>query len=88
VHSGLFGSVARYDTYGLEGTASEIVVCGRMTRPHEDQVGTLLPDRIESSIYLIRDEKVMLDHDLASLYGVPTKALLQAVKRNRERFPR
>ena len=59
-----------------------------MTRPHEDQVGTLPPDRIESSIYLIRDEKVMLDHDLASLYGVPTKALLQAVKRNRERFPR
>ena len=58
-----------------------------MTRPREDQVGTLPPDRIESSIYLIRNEKVMLDHDLALLYGVPTKALLQAVKRNCERFP-
>jgi hypothetical protein len=45
------------------------------------------PDRIESAIYLIRKEKVMLDQDLASLYGVPTKALVQAVKRNADRFP-
>jgi len=45
------------------------------------------PDRIESAIYLIREEKVMLDQDLASLYDVPTKALVQAVKRNPGRFP-
>ena len=51
------------------------------------QDGVVPPDRIESSIYLIRKEKVILDHDLASLYGVPTKALVQAVKRNAERFP-
>jgi hypothetical protein len=38
-------------------------------------------------ILLIRGEKVMLDADLAELYGVPTKALNQAVKRNIERFP-
>jgi len=44
-------------------------------------------ERIAHSIYLIRDEKVMLDSDLAELYGVPTKVLLQAVKRNPERFP-
>jgi len=44
-------------------------------------------ERIESAIFLIRDEKVMLDHDLASLYSVPTKALVQAVKRNAMRFP-
>ena len=43
---------------------------------------------IENSIYLIRGEKVMLDRDLAKLYGVPTGALNQAVRRNRERFPR
>jgi len=49
--------------------------------------GTAQTERIESSIYLIRKEKVMLDHDLASLYGVPTKAFVQAVKRNPERFP-
>jgi hypothetical protein len=44
-------------------------------------------ERIANRIYLIRGEKVMLDHDLAELYGVQTKVLLQAVKRNIERFP-
>ena len=42
---------------------------------------------IEKAIYLIRGEKVMLDRDLARLYEVPTGALNQAVRRNRERFP-
>lgn len=42
---------------------------------------------IESKIYFIRGIKVMLDSDLAELYGVPTKALNQAVKRNSNRFP-
>ena len=42
---------------------------------------------IEKKILLIRGHKVMLDSDLAELYGVPTKVLLQAVKRNLERFP-
>ena len=44
-------------------------------------------ERIERGILLIRGEKVMLDEDLAVLYGVPTKVLNQAVKRNAERFP-
>jgi len=44
-------------------------------------------ERIQNSIYLIRKQKVMLDKDLAALYGVETKALIQAVKRNMERFP-
>ena len=43
--------------------------------------------RIARSIYLLRGQKVMLDFDLAALYGVPTKVLNQAVKRNCERFP-
>ncbi len=43
--------------------------------------------KIESMIYLIRGHKVMLDSDLASLYGVETKALKRAVKRNINRFP-
>ena len=48
----------------------------------------LIPhQRIEQTILLLRDEKVMLDADLATLYGVETKVLVQAVKRNRERFP-
>jgi hypothetical protein len=43
--------------------------------------------RIARSIYLPRGQKVMLDFDLATLYGVAAKVLNQAVKRNRERFP-
>ena len=42
---------------------------------------------VERIIYVIRKKKVMLDHDLAGLYSVPTKALNQAVKRNIRRFP-
>ena len=44
-------------------------------------------DRIAQSIYLLRGQKVMLDSDLATLYGVATKVLNQAVKRNQDRFP-
>ncbi len=44
-------------------------------------------ERIERSILLIRGHKVLLDADLADLYGVETKALVQAVKRNIDRFP-
>ncbi len=44
-------------------------------------------ERIERSILLIQGQKVILDIDLAELYGVPTKALNQAVKRNKDRFP-
>ena len=48
----------------------------------------LAPERvIEPKIFMIRGHRVMLDRDLAELYGVETKALIQAVKRNIERFP-
>jgi ORF6N domain len=43
--------------------------------------------RVERRIYLIRGEKVMLDYDLAALYGIETRALKQAVRRNYGRFP-
>lgn len=42
---------------------------------------------VEQRIYLLRGEKVMLDYDLATLYGIETRALKQAVRRNVERFP-
>lgn len=42
---------------------------------------------VESRILVLRQQKVILDSDLAELYGVPVKQLNQAVKRNRERFP-
>lgn len=49
---------------------------------------TLVPiEKLQDLILLIRGHKVMLDADLAKLYGVNTKALNQAVKRNQERFP-
>lgn len=44
-------------------------------------------ERIESLILLIRDHKVILDQDIAALYGVETRMLVQAVKRNPDRFP-
>lgn len=49
---------------------------------------TLIPkERIESKIFLIRSRKVMLDTDLAKLYGIATKRLNEQVKRNERRFP-
>ncbi|HXH64650.1 MAG TPA: ORF6N domain-containing protein, partial [Mariprofundaceae bacterium] len=48
----------------------------------------MLPvERIHRAILLIRKERVMLDADLAELYGVETKALTRAVRRNPDRFP-
>ena len=43
--------------------------------------------KIENMIYMIREQKVMIDSDLAELYGVETKALKRAVRRNLNRFP-
>jgi len=52
------------------------------------EVQSAIPiEKIESRIYGIRGQRIMLDHDLAELYGVQTKALKQAVSRNIERFP-
>ena len=47
----------------------------------------MLREQVERNILLIRGHRVMLDTDLAKLYGVPTKVLNQAVKRNASRFP-
>ena len=47
----------------------------------------ILEETIESKILFLRGKKVMLSHHLSELYEVETKALLQAVKRNRDRFP-
>ena len=50
---------------------------------------SLMPEEvIINKIYLIRNQKIMIDRDLAELYGVETKVLKQAVKRNLERFPK
>jgi len=56
----------------------------RKTEKSEVIVAT---DRIAAAIQIIRGQRVMLDRDLAELYGVATKVLIQAVKRNADRFP-
>jgi hypothetical protein len=55
-----------------------------MSRPRKSPAP---PSAVEGVIHTIRGERVILDADLAKLYGVPTKALNQAVRRNREKFP-
>lgn len=48
----------------------------------------MIPDEVViNKIYLVRDQKVMLDSDLAELYGVETKRLNEQVRRNIARFP-
>jgi len=52
-----------------------------------DQVDLIPAEQIEQAILLLRGQKVMLDRDLASLYGVEVKQLKRTVKRNLDRFP-
>ncbi|MDY6951534.1 MAG: ORF6N domain-containing protein [Thermodesulfobacteriota bacterium] len=52
-----------------------------------DKHAILPVEQVEQMIFLLRGQKVMVDADLASLYGVPTKVLNQAVTRNKGRFP-
>jgi len=60
-----------------------------MIKNKKTKTTILIPvEVIENKILLIRGEKVMLDRDLAILYGVSTRILNQAVKRNAERFPK
>jgi hypothetical protein len=57
-----------------------------MSKKHStDLVAT--PDAIQNMVHVVRGQRVMLDFDLARLYGVPTFRLNEQVARNRERFP-
>jgi ORF6N domain len=55
--------------------------------PRKKHTVELSAEQIERQIYIVRGQRVMLDTDLAKLYGVPTKVLNQAVRRNAKRFP-
>lgn len=55
--------------------------------PKSRQTSPVSVEHITRSILVLRGQRVLLDVELADLYGVTTKALVQAVKRNRERFP-
>ena len=59
-----------------------------MAKPRKLIKSVLAEETIINKIYLIRGRKVMLDKDLAELYGVEVRALNQAVKRNMHRFPK
>jgi phage regulator Rha-like protein len=58
-----------------------------MTKTKSKQLIIIPDERIINKIYLIRGKKVMFDRDLAELYGVDTRTLNQAVRRNTKRFP-
>lgn len=58
-----------------------------MPRPRRESVLPVTSPLVDTVIHTIRDERVILDADLARIYGVQTKVLNQAVKRNREKFP-
>jgi len=59
-----------------------------MGKKESTNIAKVVPrEIIEDMIYIIRGQKVMLDSELATLYGVKTKVLIQAVKRNKNRFP-
>ena len=59
----------------------------KKTKPSPSEQLPIPVEMIERRIYQIRGHKVMLDADLAELYGVPTKVFNQQVRRNRDRFP-
>jgi hypothetical protein len=54
----------------------------------EENIVIIPEDRIASKILLMRGEKVILDFHLAELYGIETRSLKQAVRRNLDRFPK
>jgi hypothetical protein len=56
-------------------------------KPTDRAGGLLIPEKIAPLVHPLRHEKVILDSDLAELYGVSTKRLNEAVKRNLDRFP-
>ncbi len=55
--------------------------------PNETSINDIYTDTVENHIFIIRGHRVILDKDLAQLYGVVTKRLNEQVRRNRKRFP-
>lgn len=58
-----------------------------MANKEKQETNLIVFEEIENKIYNIRGERVMLDSDLAEIYGVETRVLKQAVRRNLHRFP-
>lgn len=77
----------RIGLLGAPTTSRLVPACASISEVGGGKELVIPVERIERSILLIRGQKVMLDRDLATLYGVTTKAFNQAVKRNAKRFP-
>ena len=82
------GSASRSQiaTFNVWGWSQTVTTSGER-QEMEGQMAVIPVERIERAILSLRGEKVMLDSDLAELYGVETRVLNQAVKRNASRFP-
>src|SRR5687767_7651451 len=55
--------------------------------PRKRDLARIAPTEVEKTILFLRGQRVILDSSLAEFYGVPTKVVNQAVRRNRKRFP-
>lgn len=71
----------------VKGTSTRYIPSSMADALQRANKTTTVTRPVESLIRLIRGQKVILDRDLAQLYGVPTRTLNQAVRRNMERFP-
>jgi ORF6N domain len=70
------------------GSDAIVILQGMADRAQQDSsLAVIASPAIEKRIVVIRERQVMLDEDLADLYGVETKRLVEQVKRNLERFP-
>jgi hypothetical protein len=77
-----------WDNSGLSIAGSPLVLKLKTYKTKMAKKLSIIPQGIiQQKIYFIRGEKVMFDRDLADLYGVDTRTLNQAVRRNRKRFP-
>ena len=75
------------DEWGLEAAASSLPARYSVRYMKKTKTNLIPQESIESKIFSIRGKRVLLDRDLAVLYGVETRVLNQAVKRNITRFP-
>ena len=66
----------------------QIVISNEDAEMAKSKTDLIARGRIARAIRIVRGEKVMLDADLAALYGITTSQLNQQVRRNRDRFPR
>jgi hypothetical protein len=78
------GAIAVYRHMPISSNHEERI---QRPRPTEKRVATVPIDQIGQSIVILRDQRVLLDSDLAALHGVTTKRLNEQVKRNIDRFP-